>query len=138
MLYLKSCPEFVQTPMYFYPKQPPNLICSFFEQCEIYIVCLFEIFTSQSRIFTHLEISSLLARDANFDLFSALMTVEQWGFYIVLHILWHGSSVYNGHLRGPVTLSLIAERLAVELSLPVFTTFRLRGERSNPLFHRHG
>ena len=32
------------------------------------------------------------------------------------------ASVYNGHLRGPVTLTLIAERLAVELSLPVFTT----------------
>ena len=26
-----------------------------------------------------------------------------------------GSSIYNGHLRGPVTLTLVAERLAVEL-----------------------
>ena len=30
--------------------------------------------------------------------------------------------VIYGHLRGPVTLSPIAERLTVELSLPVFTT----------------
>ena len=32
----------------------------------------------------------------------------------------HGASVYNGHLnlRGPLTLIPIAERLAVELSLP--------------------
>ena len=30
---------------------------------------------------------------------------------------WHGVSVYNGHFRGPVTLTPIAERLAVELSL---------------------
>ena len=30
------------------------------------------------------------------------------------------TSVYNGHLRGPVTLTPIAERLAVELSLPVY------------------
>ena len=32
-----------------------------------------------------------------------------------------GASVYNGHLRGPETLIPIAERLVVELSLPVFT-----------------
>ena len=31
-------------------------------------------------------------------------------------------SVYNGHLRGPVTLTPIVGRSAVELSLPVFTT----------------
>ena len=35
------------------------------------------------------------------------------------HLLRHGASVYNGHLRGPVTLTPIAERLAVDLSLPV-------------------
>ena len=33
-----------------------------------------------------------------------------------------GSSVYNGHLRRPVSLTSIAERLTVELSLPAFTT----------------
>ena len=31
-------------------------------------------------------------------------------------------SIYHGHLRGPVTLSSIAGRLAVELTLPVLTT----------------
>ena len=61
-------------------------------------------------------------RAANFDLCSTLMAIEQWGFFSVSHLLWHGSSVYNGHLRGPVTLTPIAERLAVELSRPVFTT----------------
>ena len=59
---------------------------------------------------------------ANFDLCSAPMAVEQWGFFSVSHLLWHGASVYNGHPRGSVTLTTIAERLAVELSLPVFTT----------------
>ena len=38
----------------------------------------------------------------------------------MLHILCHLSSVYNYHLQGLVTLTHIAERLAVELSLPVF------------------
>ena len=30
--------------------------------------------------------------------------------------------LYNGHLKGPVTLTLVAERLEVELSPPVLTT----------------
>ena len=51
------------------------------------------------------------------------------------HLLRHGLTVYNGHLRGPVTLTPVAERLAVELSLPVATgdrtpISRMRGERS--------
>ena len=70
-------------------------------------------------------------RAANFDLCSAHMAIEQWGFFRVPHLLWHGASVYNGHLRGPVTLTPIAERLAVELSLPVFTTLNCRGWVSN-------
>ena len=37
-------------------------------------------------------------RAANFDLCSALMTIEQWGFFSVPHLLWHGASVYNGNL----------------------------------------
>ena len=74
------------------------------------------------------------------------------GHWAVPHLFWQGASVYtcNKHLRGSVTLTPIAERLAVELSLPVFTTqvcrgwdsntqtFRLRGKRSNPLPHRRG
>ena len=37
------------------------------------------------------------------------------------------ASVFNGHLRGPVTHAPIAERLAVELLLPVFTSSVCRG-----------
>ena len=40
----------------------------------------------------------------------------------MLHVLRHGPTVYNGHLRGPLTLTPMTERLAVELSLPVFST----------------
>ena len=58
-------------------------------------------------------------KTANFDLCSALMAIEQWGFFSVPHLLWHQVFFYNGHLRGPVTLTPIAERMAVELSLPV-------------------
>ena len=63
------------------------------------------------------------------------------------HLLWHRTSVYNDHLRRPVILILVFERLAVELPLPVFRlrsvagsrllfehpAYRMRGERSNGL-----
>ena len=84
---------------------------------------------------------------ANFDLSSALIAIEQLGFLnSVPHLLWHGASVYNGHLRGPVTLIPVAERLVVDLSLKIcfydlglsrlgFEN-RIRGQRSDPLRHR--
>ena len=53
------------------------------------------------------------------------MAIEKWVFFIVPHLLWHGASVYNSHLQGPVTLAPIADRLAV--LLPVFTTYVWRG-----------
>ena len=74
-------------------------------------------------------------RAANFDLCSALMAIEQWRFFNVPHPLRHGLTLYNGHLRGPVTLTPVAERrLAVELSLPVFTTY---GQDRSPIFYQH-
>ena len=54
-------------------------------------------------------------RAANFDLCSAVMAIEQWGFFRVRHLLWHGSSVYKVHLRIPVTPTANAEHLAVKL-----------------------
>ena len=37
----------------------------------------------------------------------------------VPHLLWHGPTLCNGHLRGPVTLTHVAERMALRLSLSV-------------------
>ena len=54
------------------------------------------------------------------------------------HPLRHGPTVYNGHLRGPVTLSPVAERLAVELSLPVFLRLRFVATEDRTLRHRGG
>ena len=71
-------------------------------------------------------------RAANLYICSALVVFEQWGFFSASHLLWHGTSVYNGHLRRLMTLTPIAERLAVvELSLPAFTTKVCRGWGSN-------
>ena len=76
---------------------------------------------------------------AKIGLYLKLMAIEHWEFFSVPRLLLHGASVYSGHLRGPVTLTPVAERLAVELSLPVSSkknyTFRFRGERSNRLRH---
>ena len=47
------------------------------------------------------------------------------------HLLRHGASIYDGHLRGPVPLTPIAERLLAELSLPVLITYVCRGFDSN-------
>ena len=85
-------------------------------------------------------------RAANFDLCLALMAIEQWGFFSMPHLLLHRAYVYNGHLQGLVTLTPIAQRLAVELSQPVFDlgpsrlgfehpTFSMPGELSTPLHH---
>ena len=79
-------------------------------------------------------------------------TYDHWAVRVfsVPHLLWHRASVYTDHLRWPVTLTPIAERLSVELLLPVFTTwvcrgwefehqtFRLRGTRSKQLRHHRG
>ena len=61
-------------------------------------------------------------RAANFALCSVLMAIEQWGSFNVTLLLRHGPTVYNGHLRGTVTLTPDAERLAVDPSQPVITT----------------
>ena len=75
------------------------------------------VFRSTREFYTHMETSLLPVKGCKFDLRSALMAIEQWGFLSVPHLLINGASVYNSHLRGPVTLTPIAEFLAVELSL---------------------
>ena len=46
-------------------------------------------------------------RAANFFLCSALMAIEQWGFYCMPHLLWHGASVYNVISEDPWHLHLL-------------------------------
>ena len=92
-------------------------------------VCWFWVFSSNSGNIWRRH--HYRRRAGNFNLSSSLMAIEQWGFFSMPHLLWHGVSVYNIHLRRPVTLTCIAERLAVELSLPVLTNWVCRGWDSN-------
>ena len=90
-------------------------------------VCLFGVYRSAQNFFTHMETSQLPVKGCKFKfLCSALVAIDQWEFFNVPHLLWHGPTLYNGHLRGPVTLTPVAERLAVELSLPVFDDWKLK------------
>ena len=77
------------------------------------VICLFVWgFSSHSKIFHSFEDVTITAWTVNFDLiYSALMANEQWGFFIVPHLLWHGPTLYNGHFRGLVTLTPVAEDL---------------------------
>ena len=72
-------------------------------------VCLFVWgFSSHSRTFhSYGNVTNIRWRVAKFDLCSALMAIEQWGFISVPYLQWHGTFVYNGLLRGPVTLTPI-------------------------------
>ena len=58
------------------------------------------------------------------------LQISTYARHLWPHPLQHGSTVYDGHLRGPVALTPAAERLAVEL--PVFTTKVCRDRGSNP------
>ena len=60
-------------------------------------------------------------RATNFYLYSALIAIEQWGFFNVPHLLWHRPTLYNAHLRGSVTLIPIAERFGSEAVTTVST-----------------
>ena len=74
---------------------------------DVIMICLFVCLW----FFIPLENFSLIWRcqhwwmSANFDLCSALMAFEHWWFFGVPYLLWHGASVYNGHLREAVTLT---------------------------------
>ena len=106
------------------------IFCCWFFFCNIDIprlfVCLFGVFRHTWNFFTHMETSLT----ANFDLCLALSAIKQWGSLHVPHLLLHGTSVYNSHLLRPVTLTPIAERMAMVLSPPVFTRSIATGIRT--------
>ena len=77
-------------------------------------------------------------RAASFDLYSAPMAFEQYGFCSMPHLklLWHRTSIYNGHLREPMIHTSITERFAV-----VFLRLTCRsvaaGNRTYNLLHAY-
>ena len=62
---------------------------------------LFEVFHPTRDFFTHLETSQLPMKGCKF--WPMLGTYDHRAVRILSVLRWHGASVYNGHLQGPVT-----------------------------------
>ena len=65
------------------------------------VCCLFGVFVSLENFSLIWRRHYYRWRTAKFDLCSARMAIEQWGFFSVPHLLWQEAYVYNGHLHGP-------------------------------------
>ena len=83
-------------------------------------VWLFGVFRSTWAFFTHMETSPLPVKGCRFWPGLGTHSFWEWGFFSVLNLLWNWTSVYTWE---HVTLAFVAELLAMELSLPVFTTY---------------
>ena len=68
-------------------------------------------FSSHSRIFYSFGDVTIASEGLHILTCSALTVIEQGGFFSVQNLLWHGASVDNGNIRGPVTRTPNAERL---------------------------
>ena len=99
--------------------------------------------------FSHIETPPLPIEDLKFLPILGTRGHCAVGFLCLPHLLWNRASVYNGHQRRPVTLTYVADRLAMELSLHFLflrnvsarirtPNFRMRGKRYNRLCHRVG
>ena len=78
--------------------------------------CLFGllgIFSPTREFFTHMETSPLPVNGCKFWPMLGTLATEQWGFFSLPYLQWHGASVYNGHHRGLVTFTLVAERVTM-------------------------
>ena len=62
-----------------------------------------------------------LWRTTNFDLYSAVITIEQWGFFSVPHLLWHG----------PTNIMVISEDLWHSHLLPIVWRILAEGFKDN-------
>ena len=81
-------------------------------------VWLFGDFCPTREFFIHLETSPLPVKVFRFWPLLSTHVIKQWGFFTMPLLLWHGPTIYCGHLRGLVTLTPVAGRLGVKLSLP--------------------
>ena len=106
---------------------------------------LFEVFRPTREFFTHMETLPLPVKGCKCWLCSPPGPLSSEGSLACPTYCDTGHPFITlSNLRGPMKLTAFADRYAVELSLPVFTTkvyrleFRLRGKRSNPLRHRWG
>ena len=77
-----------------------------------YIVCLFVWYLSSLRIFHSYGDVTIAGEGLQIWTYvrHSWPLSSEGNVFSVPHLLCHGASVYNGHLRGPETLTPIAER----------------------------
>ena len=121
---------------------------------ECYILQMFighegSMYLNQSIVYIYNTFFVVVVLGLSSHLCSALMVIEQWWFFSVPHLLWYAAYVYNGHLRGPMTHTCCRAFSSGAVTTCFYDsglsrlgfkhpTFRLRGQRSNPLRHRRG
>ena len=74
------------------------------------LFCLFVVYRPTREFCTHMEALPLPVKGCKFWPMLSTYGHEQWGIFSVPHLMWPGASIYNGHLRGPVTLTPYAEQ----------------------------
>ena len=129
-----------QCPYWHIMKNPLNMS---------WFVCLGFFFRLTREFFTHKETSPLPVKVCKDLVCSALMAIEQWGFFSMSHLLWHGhpfimvisEDPWQSHLMPSIeqwSCHFLFKQLG--LSRPEFKhpTFRLRSKHSNRLQHRLG
>ena len=88
-------------------KEPFRLVVSYmYDKRWALIFCLFrglEVYVPIKNVSLIWSRQHCMWMAAKFDLCSALMAIEQCGFSSVPNLLWHGVSVYNVHIRDPLS-----------------------------------
>ena len=119
LLHLWPAYFFLRFLNYCWTKNPPKIVnfphIIFKESLFVWLR-----FLSHSRIFHSFGDATITGEGLQ------ILTSYSWplsseGSFSVPHLLWHGASVYNGQFWWPVTFTPKANRLAVEISLPVLT-----------------
>ena len=90
-----------------------------YKGCKTLITIHVRHFTSYARIFQSYKDVTITSMKG-FNFWHILCIHDQLDFFCVSHLLWHWTFIYNSHLLEPATLTPGGERLAMELSLPVF------------------
>ena len=94
-------------------KQPKTK--TLFLLVHVFVFCLFVRGLSlHPRIFHSFWNVTITSKGFKFDLYPTLMAIEQCGFFNVPNLLRHEPTLYNGHLRWPLTYTLVAERFGTE------------------------
>ena len=92
--------------------------------CTLIHLFVFGVYRRTREFFTHMETLPFPVKGCKFFyLCSALMAIEQWGFFSVPHLLWHGASVYNLVVQNRVCCPMLCCFLVVPICRPLILPY---------------